>query len=92
VPSQQPDLRAKGSYPLCSEMKNLDYLTDAPYACSADDADVMAFTKAASIIGGRDAVDEFVAYDIWPLSDNWDFAVETKESLRFRKLPCRCCR
>jgi hypothetical protein len=58
----------KGRIP--SEIKNLDYLTDASYMCDADDANVMDFMEATAIIGVRDAVDEFLTCGIWPLSDN----------------------
>jgi hypothetical protein len=70
VPLQKSDLRVEGSYPLSSEIKNLDYLTDASYMCDADDANVMDFMEATAIIGVRDAVDEFLTCGIWPLSDN----------------------
>jgi hypothetical protein len=71
VPSQKPDVRGKGTYSLWSQMRALEYLTDAPYTCGANDVNVMAFVEAAAIIGGRDAVEEFLACSIWPLSNNW---------------------
>jgi hypothetical protein len=30
-----------------------------------------AFFPASTILGGRDAIEEFVAAQIWPLSDGW---------------------
>jgi hypothetical protein len=60
-------------------MKRLDYLTDALHACGADNANVKDFAEPTAIIRGRDAVKEFLACGICPLSNNWDFAVETKE-------------
>jgi hypothetical protein len=38
----------------------LEYFTDASYACGGDDANVIAFTEAAVIIGGCNAVEEFL--------------------------------
>jgi hypothetical protein len=61
-------------------MMQLEYLTDAPYRCSTDDVNVMAFTEATAIIRGRDVVEEFLACGIWPLSEGWEYEVETKES------------
>jgi hypothetical protein len=80
VPSYKSDVHGKGTYPLRSEMTQLDYLTDAPYRCGADDINVMAFTEVAVITGGRETVEEFLACDIWLLSEGWEFEVETKES------------
>jgi hypothetical protein len=34
------------------------------------DANVVAFEEATTIIGGCDAVEDFLAYGIWPLSDD----------------------
>jgi hypothetical protein len=53
---------------------------DAPFECSSEDANVVAFAEAASIIGRRNAVEEFLACDIWPLSENCKFEVERKET------------
>jgi hypothetical protein len=41
---------------------------DALYNCGADDVNVAAFIEAAGIIGGCDAVEEFLACGIWLLS------------------------
>jgi hypothetical protein len=41
-------------------MTPLDYPTEAPCKCGADDVNVVAFTEAAAIIGGRNAVEEFL--------------------------------
>jgi hypothetical protein len=56
-----PDIRDKGNYPLSSTMTQLNYLLDAPFECDPEDRNVAAFIEAASIIGGRDAVEEFLA-------------------------------
>jgi hypothetical protein len=76
---QFPDIWGKGSYPLRSTMASLDYMNDAPYEYSPEDADVVAFIEATSIISGRDAVEKFLPYSIWPLSDSCDFDVVMKE-------------
>jgi hypothetical protein len=66
VPSKHlADVWGKGSYPLRSMMTPLDYLSDIPFECSPGDTNVVAFTKATSIIGGCDAVEEFLACGIW---------------------------
>jgi hypothetical protein len=36
--------------------------------------------KAATIIVSRDAVEEFLACGLWPLSEKFGFSVETKET------------
>jgi hypothetical protein len=41
---------------------------------------MVAFVEAASIIGGRDAVQEFLACGMWPLSEKFGFEVEMKEA------------
>jgi hypothetical protein len=41
---------------------------------------VAAFIKAASIIEGHDIVEEFLACNIWPLSESCEFEVERKET------------
>jgi hypothetical protein len=61
-------------------MTPLDYLNDAPFECSPEDADVAAFIKTTFIISGRDAVEEFLAYGIWPPSNSCNFEVEIRET------------
>jgi hypothetical protein len=74
------DVRGKGNYPLSSTMTQLNYLLDAPFECDLEDRSVVAFIEAASIIGGRDAVEEFLACGMWPLSEKFGFRVEMKEA------------
>jgi hypothetical protein len=65
VPLEQiADVRGKGSYPLRSVMSQLDYLIDALFECCPADMNVVAFAKAASIIGGRDAMEEFLVCSV----------------------------
>jgi hypothetical protein len=62
-------------------MMLLNYLSDVSYECSPGDANVAAFTEAVSIIGDRNATEEFLACGMWPLqSCLCDFEVETKEA------------
>jgi hypothetical protein len=35
-----------------------------------------SFVKAVAIIGGHDAVEEFLAYSLWPLSESCEFGVD----------------
>jgi hypothetical protein len=55
------DGRNKGSYPLSLKMTPFNHLPEAPFVYGPDDANVVAFIKATSIIGSRDAVEEFLA-------------------------------
>jgi hypothetical protein len=64
-------------------------LVDAPFECSPEDVNVKAFIEATSIISGRDAVEQFLAYGIWPLNESCDFEVETKETPLLKVL-CKC--
>jgi hypothetical protein len=45
-------------------------MTELPHSCAADDANAMAFEEATKIFGGRDTVEEFLAYGIWPLNED----------------------
>jgi hypothetical protein len=40
----------------------------------------LAFEEATKIIGGGDAIEEFLVCGVCPLSDGWDFKVETTGS------------
>jgi hypothetical protein len=81
VPLEQTaDVRGKGTYLLSCTMALLNYATEVTFECSPADADVAAFTESASIIGGRDIVEEFLACGLWPLSEKFFFKVETKET------------
>jgi hypothetical protein len=61
-------------------MIQLNYLMEAAFECGPDDAIVVAFVEVASIIGGCDAVEEFLACGMRPLSEKFGFEVETKET------------
>jgi hypothetical protein len=74
------DGQGKESYPLSFVMTQLNYLTEVPFECALDDVNVAAFVEAASFIGGRDAVEEFLACGMWPLHEKFSFEVEMKET------------
>jgi hypothetical protein len=77
---QKADVRDRESYSLSSTMTRLNYLTEAPSSCGPEDANFTVFVEVTSIVGGRDAVKEFLASGLWPLSEKFGFKVETKES------------
>jgi hypothetical protein len=56
-------------------MSLLEYLMDAPYECSPNDANVAAFAEVVVIIGGRDAVEEFLVCS----AEGSEFKVERPE-------------
>jgi hypothetical protein len=81
VPMEQlADVRGKGTYPLSCTMILLKYSTEVTFECGPAYANVVAFTKATSIIGGHDAVEEFLACGLLPLSEKFGFKVEMKET------------
>jgi hypothetical protein len=46
----------------------LDFVMEPPFECGDDDAGDVAFIKATHCIGGRDVVEDFMAYGLHPLS------------------------
>jgi hypothetical protein len=46
----------------------LNYSTEVTFECGPEDANVAAFTKATSIIGGHDVVEEFLACGLQPVA------------------------
>jgi hypothetical protein len=77
---QKVDAHGKGNFPLSSTMTHLNYLTESPSSCGSEDANFAAFVEATSIFSGRDAVEEFLASGLWPLSEKFGFELEMKES------------
>jgi hypothetical protein len=61
-------------------MTHLIHETDVSSSCGPEDGDLKAFVEATSLIGGRDAVEEFLASGLWPLGCRFRLSVETKES------------
>jgi hypothetical protein len=74
------DFKGPRTYPLSSQTIRLTYEMDASSSCDFEDADFKAFVDATSLIGGLDAVEEFLARDLSPLGRRFGFLVETKES------------
>jgi hypothetical protein len=58
---------------LHSQMSALDYTVEPEVECSDDDPNDAAFVRATTTIGGRDAVEEFVAYKMFPLASSFSF-------------------
>jgi hypothetical protein len=86
---QTTDVPSKGTYPLSYTMIPLNYSMEVTFECGLEDANVVAFIEAASIIGGRNAIEEFLDCGLWPLSEKFCFMVETKET-PLLKLWYRC--
>jgi hypothetical protein len=59
--------RGKGVYALHSYMAELSFVLDPLFSCPDDDLSNGAFVKATHTIGGRDAVEEYVACRLFPL-------------------------
>jgi hypothetical protein len=60
-------------YALHSIMSTLDYATEPSFVCPDDDSGDAAFILVAILIGGRDAVEEYLAYGMHPLLANFGF-------------------
>jgi hypothetical protein len=54
-------------------MTPLDFTTEPPFECANDDSGDAAFVCVASLIGGQDAVEEYLACGMLPLSANFGF-------------------
>jgi hypothetical protein len=61
-------------FTLHSSMTPLDFTADPSFECADDDFGDAAFIRAASLIGGRDAVEEYLACGMFPLLANFGFA------------------
>jgi hypothetical protein len=54
-------------------MSELDYAIELEVECSDDDSNDVAFVRATTTIGGHDAVEEYVACKMYPLSLSFGF-------------------
>jgi hypothetical protein len=54
-------------------MSMLDYTVEPEVECLDDDLNDVAFIRAITTIGGRDAVEEFVACKMFPLASGFGF-------------------
>jgi hypothetical protein len=61
-------------------MSSLNYLPETLHSCAVDDIYAMAFEEATKIIGGCDAVEEFLACNILLLNENWSLEVRRAEA------------
>jgi hypothetical protein len=48
-------------------MNKMNYLAEVPSSCGLEDANIVAFIEATSLIGGHNVVEEFLASGLWPL-------------------------
>jgi hypothetical protein len=53
---------------------------EVPSSYRLEDTNFAAFIEVTSIIGGHDAVEEFLTCSLWPLSEKFGFKVDTKKS------------
>jgi hypothetical protein len=60
-------------YTLHSQMTKKDYTVDPKMECPDNDPNDTAFVRATATIGGRDAVEEYVACKIYPLAATYGF-------------------
>jgi hypothetical protein len=90
VPSEEKsDVQGKGNYPLRSVMTQLEHLIATPFECGLNDTNVVAFTKAAVIIEGHDAVEE-ISHATSRRSAKIVNLRWRDESHLFRRLWCLC--
>jgi hypothetical protein len=48
-------------------MTKMNYLMEVPSSCGSEDANVVTFIEATSLIGGHDVVEEFLGSGLWLL-------------------------
>jgi hypothetical protein len=77
---QGKDFQGQSTYPLSLQMTPLSYEMDVSSSYGPEDADFASFVQATSLIGGHDAVEDFLASGLWSLGRCFGFVVETKES------------
>jgi hypothetical protein len=64
--------RGNGILALHSYMTRLDFVTEPSFHCPDNEAGDMAFVKVTCAIGGRDAVEEYMACGLFPLSGSFN--------------------
>jgi hypothetical protein len=60
-------------YALHSQMSELDYAIEPEVECPDNDPNDDAFVRETTTIGGRDAIEEYVACKIYPLAASFGF-------------------
>jgi hypothetical protein len=73
-------------YALHSCMTDLSFVTDPPFDCSDGEVSDAAFVKATRTIGCRDAVDEYMAFGLLPLSVSFGLGEVDDEEMLVLKL------
>jgi hypothetical protein len=56
-------------------MTKLEFVTEPSYQCPDNEAGDLAFVKATRTIGGRDAIEEYTACELLPLSASFYLGV-----------------
>jgi hypothetical protein len=76
----------KSVYTLDSRISVLDYTVELEVTCRDSDMNDVDFVQATVTIGGRDTVEEFVAYGMHPLASNFVFRDVTIGTLAVSKV------
>jgi hypothetical protein len=74
VPCLRNSDRGKSVYALHSRMSVLDYMVELEVECPGDDANDAAFVHATTTIGGREAVEEFMACKMYTPASSFGFS------------------
>jgi hypothetical protein len=74
-------------YALQSYMTQLNFVMDPPFDCPDDEVNDAAFIKATRMIGGQDAVEEYMACGLFPLSASFGLGKVTDRETPASKLP-----
>jgi hypothetical protein len=67
--------RGKGIFALHSYMSKLEFVMEPSYQCPNSEVGDLAFVKATHTIGGRDAILEYMACELFPLTASFDLVV-----------------
>jgi hypothetical protein len=67
-------------------MTRLDFVTEPLFECLDNEAGDVAFVKATHTIDGRDVVEEYMAYRLFPLSTNFNLGKIVKGKTPVSKL------
>jgi hypothetical protein len=51
----------------------MDFMTEPMFECVNDDPGDIAFVCATNLIGGRDVVEEYLAFGMFPLPSSFGF-------------------
>jgi hypothetical protein len=62
-------------------MAPLDFMTEPVFKCLDDDSGDIAIVHTTILIGGRNAIEEYLACGMFPLSASFDFVGITKSPI-----------